>query len=78
MCLALPAKVVSLRGDGYALVEQESVSLEVSILPVPDVAVGEYVLLNLGVAVQRLTEDEAREVLDLWDQISVSLAPDIN
>ena len=44
----------------------------------PDVAVGEYVLLNLGVAVQRLTEDEAREVLDLWDQISVSLAPDIN
>ena len=76
MCVAIPARVVSLSDDGRAVVEQGGTSRDVSVLPVPDVSVGEYVLLNLGVAVQKLSQDEAQEVLDLWEQLSASFAPD--
>lgn len=76
MCAAIPALVVEIVSLDRAVVEQGQVRREVNILPVPDVAVGEYVLLNLGVAVQKLTEAEALAVLELWEQISLSMAQD--
>lgn len=76
MCVAIPARVVERVSQERVLVEHGGVLREVSVLPVPDVQIGEYVLLNLGVAVQRLTEVEAQEVLDMWEQISLAMAQD--
>lgn len=76
MCAAIPARVVERVSLDRAVVEQGQIRREVNVLPVPDVEVGEYVLLNLGVAVQRLTEAEALAVLELWQQISLSMAQD--
>lgn len=73
MCVAIPTRVVKLLGGGRALIEQSGVSREISVLAVPDVTEGEYVLLNLGVAVQKLSEQEAKEVLELWDEINLAL-----
>lgn len=76
MCAAIPARVVERLSPERAVVEQGQIRREVNVLPVADVEVGEYVLLNLGVAVQKLTEAEALAVLDLWRQISLSMAQD--
>ncbi len=70
MCAALPARVVEILGSGRASVEQSGVVRQVSVQLLPDLQEGEYVLLNLGVAVQRLSADEAQEVLDLWQEIN--------
>ncbi len=70
MCAAMPALVVELLGDGRATVEQDGIIRRVSVQLLPDVAPGEYVLLNLGVAVQKLSGQEAQQVLDLWKEIT--------
>ena len=70
MCLAVPVRVVQRIDAAQAVVDQEGRLRQVSVQLVPDVMVGEYVLLNLGVAVQKLSEQEAQEVLELWRQMS--------
>ena len=65
--------VAKLLGEGRALIEQNGITREISVLAVPDVTEGEYVLLNLGMAVRKLSEQEAKEVLELWDEINLAL-----
>ncbi len=72
MCAALPARVVEVLESGQAIVEQEGNLRCVSVQLLPDVVPGDYVLLNLGVAVQRLSADEAQDVLNLWQQINAT------
>jgi hydrogenase expression/formation protein HypC len=76
MCAALPLRVIQRIDAQRALVEQDDTVREVNIKLVPDIVEGDYVLVNLGVAVQRLTEEEAEGILDLWDQVALSLLED--
>jgi hydrogenase expression/formation protein HypC len=64
MCLSVPGKVVEVRNN-MAKVEIGGVIREVSTDVCPDVAVGEYVLIHTGFAIQKLDEKEALETLDL-------------
>jgi hydrogenase expression/formation protein HypC len=73
MCVAVPLRVLQRIDADRALVEQRDMAREVNIRLVPDVMEGEYVLVNLGVAVQKLSQEEAEGILDLWDQIALSL-----
>lgn len=77
MCLAAPARVVQRIDPAQALVEQEGQFRRVSVQLLPEVQVGDYVLLNLGLAVRRLSEEEALEVLDLWRQMALLAAADV-
>jgi hydrogenase expression/formation protein HypC len=70
MCSVLPAKVLAIRPPHRALVALEAGEREVSAQLVPEVQPGDYVLVNLGVAVERLSPEEAQEVLDLWDEVT--------
>jgi hydrogenase expression/formation protein HypC len=63
MCLALPAKVVSLHGDGTATVTLGEVQKVVSLALVEDVALGDYVLVHAGFALNRLDDVEAERTL---------------
>ncbi len=68
MCLAVPGKVLSKDGEhakvdfGGGIVREVNVSLV-------DVDVGQYVIVHAGFAIQVMNEEEAKEVLDLWQQI---------
>jgi hydrogenase expression/formation protein HypC len=65
MCLAIPVKVVELRLDQMALVDVGGVRKEISLALVDDIEVGDYVVLHVGCALQRLDPDEAQETLKL-------------
>jgi hydrogenase expression/formation protein HypC len=65
MCLAIPVKVVELRPDQMALVDVGGVRKEISLALVDDIVVGDYVVLHVGCALQRLDQDEAEETLQM-------------
>lgn len=68
MCLAIPAKVLSIE-DSTAKVDFGSgVTREVNIMLV-DAKVDEYVLVHAGYAIQTIDKKAALETLELWNQI---------
>ena len=70
MCLAIPACVEQLiAGDG-AIVNLGGVRKEISLALVEGVAVGDYVIVHVGFALQKLDPDEAAQTLALFVEIS--------
>ena len=65
MCLAIPAKVIALEAGDMAVVAVEGVKKRISVTLLEEVAVGDYVLVHVGYALHRLSEDEAARTLAL-------------
>ena len=66
MCLAVPGRVVRLEerdGTPMAEVDFGGVRKDVCLQYIPDAAVGEYVIVHVGFAIQRLDEASALETL---------------
>ncbi len=68
MCLAIPAKVVNVKEDKAQVDFGEGVLREVNVTLV-NAKVGDYVLVHAGYAIQVLSEKEAQETLQLWNEI---------
>ena len=68
MCLAIPARVVSVSGDKAQVDFGEKVLREVNVTLV-DAKVGEYVLVHAGYAIQKMDRKEALETLSLWNEV---------
>ncbi|MEW8014918.1 MAG: HypC/HybG/HupF family hydrogenase formation chaperone [Candidatus Sedimenticola endophacoides] len=67
MCLALPARVVALDMDAdMATVALGEVRKEISLALVEDVAIGDYVLIHVGYALNKLSPEEAERTLALF------------
>lgn len=60
MCLAVPAKIVALNGL-EATVEMAGVRRSANVAFIHEPAVGDYVLLHAGFAIQKWTPDDVRE-----------------
>ena len=70
MCLAIPARVEQLLAEDSAIVDLGGVSKEISLALVEDVAVGDYVIVHVGFALQKLDPEEAAQTLALFAEIS--------
>ena len=68
MCLAIPARVLEKEGDMARVDFGEGTSREVNIALV-NVNVGEFVIVHAGFAIEVLDEAEAKETLNLWNEI---------
>jgi len=67
MCLALPAQIVALDPvNNMATASVGNVKVEVSLALVDDVALGDYVLVHVGYALNKIDEDEALKTLALF------------
>lgn len=64
MCLAIPSKVVSIDNE-MAVIDVDGVTRTASLLMVPDVEVGDYVIVHAGFAIHKLDEQAAQESLAL-------------
>jgi len=69
MCLAIPACVEQLIGGDSAIVNLGGVRKEVSLALVEDIAVGDYVIVHVGFALQKLDPEEAAQTLALFAEI---------
>ena len=69
MCLGIPGRVVSIAATGLAEVDFSGVRRAVSLLLCPEVQAGDYVLVHVGFAIQRLDPEEALETLKLFGEL---------
>lgn len=68
MCLGIPMRVVAVN-DWLAQCEAKGIQREVSLFLLQDevVAVGDYVVVHIGYAIQKVTAEAAREAWELYD-----------
>lgn len=66
MCLAIPARVVELRPGDQAIIDLGGVRKDVSVALVEDVAPGDYVIVHVGYALQKVDPAEAERTLALF------------
>ena len=70
MCLGIPMQVKQI--DGYvARCEAKGVEREVNLfmLQEDEVAIGDYVMVHIGYAIQKMTEQEARSAWEIYDEM---------
>jgi hydrogenase expression/formation protein HypC len=64
MCLAIPMRIVALDGV-MAVAEVDGVSRRVRLDLLPEVSLGDYVLIHAGLAIARVDAAHAEETLSL-------------
>jgi hydrogenase expression/formation protein HypC len=69
MCLAIPAQVVELRDGDNAVVDLAGVCKEISLSLVENVALGDYVIVHVGYALNKLDPEEAAKTLALFAEL---------
>jgi hydrogenase expression/formation protein HypC len=71
MCLAVPMQITSIDGS-EARCAARGIERQVSLFMLPEgtVSVGSWVLVHVGYALQVVSEAEARETWDLFDQVT--------
>ena len=72
MCLAVPSKVVELRANSMAMIEMQGLRKEVSIELVPEVQVGDYVLVHVGYALSKMDEESAIASIEALKELEAS------
>ena len=68
MCLAIPARIVELNGDN-AVVDAMGNRFGAKTTLLPDVKVGDIVLVHAGFAISNVDEEEARKTWELFEEI---------
>ncbi len=69
MCLAIPVLIKTIEGI-EATIEVGGISRKASIILTPEAKVGDYVLLHTGYAIAVLNAEEAKETLELIEEVA--------
>lgn len=73
MCLAIPGKVVDIDRRSHPVMGTVSfggIQKQICLEWVPDVTVGDYVIVHVGFAISTMDESEAKETLDILNGMS--------
>ena len=68
MCLAIPARIVEMEGD-RAVVDAMGNRWNARTTLLPDVKIGDLVLVHAGFAISTVDEQEAKETWELFSQM---------
>ncbi len=74
MCLAVPGKVISIEERDQtrmAEVDFGGVTKDVCLEYIPDIRIGEYVMVHVGFAIQRMDELAAQETLANFEKLGI-------
>ncbi|WP_440950426.1 HypC/HybG/HupF family hydrogenase formation chaperone [Methanosphaerula subterraneus] len=72
MCVAVPAEVMEIKDGNIGVVDYGELQQEVR-LDLVDVKVGEFVLVHVGFAIQRLSREEGLETLEVFRQVYAAM-----
>jgi hydrogenase expression/formation protein HypC len=74
MCLAVPGKVLEVEDRDHtrmAKVDFGGVVKDVCLAYLPDIQVGDYTIVHVGFAIQKLDEASALETLALFESLGI-------
>jgi hydrogenase expression/formation protein HypC len=74
MCLAIPMRLVE-RSDMEGVVELDGVRRRVSLMLLPEAALGDHLLIHAGFAIGSVDAEQAAETLELLRQYADSTVP---
>ena len=69
MCVAIPAKIIEIY-EHESLVDFGKIKKKVNTFFIEDIKIGDYVLIHAGCAVEKISEEEAIETINLFKIIS--------
>ncbi len=69
MCLSIPAKIITIH-DNTAKASVGGSIVTISLHLLDEVKPGDYVLVHSGFALQKLSEDEAIETINMINQLT--------
>ena len=72
MCIAVPAEVVEIKDGNIGVVDYGDLKQEVR-LDLVDVKVGEFVLVHVGFAIQKLSREEGLETREIFRQVYAAM-----
>jgi len=72
MCIAIPAEVIEKKEGNIGVVDFGDLRQEVR-LDLVDVEVGEFVLVHVGFAIQKLTRNDGLETRELFRQVYAAM-----
>jgi hydrogenase expression/formation protein HypC len=72
MCVAVPAEVIEIKEGNIGVVDYGELRQEVR-LDLVDVKVGEFVLVHVGFAIQRLSREEGLETRELFKEVFTAM-----
>lgn len=72
MCLSIPGKIISIK-DNTAIVSVGGSTVEAGLQLVDDVEIGDYVLVHSGFALQRISDEEAQDMLETIKAMGLSV-----
>jgi hydrogenase expression/formation protein HypC len=72
MCIAVPAEVLEIREGNIGLVDYGDLKQEVR-LDLVDVEVGEFVLVHVGFAIQKLSREDALQTRELFKEVYAAM-----
>ena len=72
MCIAIPAEVIELKENNVGVVDYGDLRQEVQ-LDLVDVKAGDFVLVHVGFAIQKLSREEALKTREIFRQVYAAL-----
>jgi hydrogenase expression/formation protein HypC len=72
MCVGLPAKIEEIE-NGMAIVNCSGVRRSISVELIQDIKCGDYVMIHAGIAIARITNEEAEETQAILEELYGSL-----
>lgn len=74
MCLSIPSKIISIDEYNNALVDTMGVRRKVSLDLIDEsLKEGEFVLIHVGFAMQKIDEESAKESLKVYEEIVAAM-----
>ena len=72
MCLAVPLRIAEIDGKN-AIGERDGVQRKIRLDFIADPKVGEYVIVHAGFAIERLSREQAEEVLKAFREVEEAI-----
>jgi hydrogenase expression/formation protein HypC len=72
MCIAVPAEVIEKKDGNIGVVDYGDLQQEVR-LDLVDVDIGEFVLVHVGFAIQKLSREEGLETREIFRQVYATI-----
>jgi hydrogenase expression/formation protein HypC len=74
MCLAVPGKITKIYDKDdiqMGTIDFDGITKEICLSYVPDIKIGEYALVHVGFAMQKLDEKSALETLQMFRELGI-------